>query len=72
MKSLTPIPWIGFVAATAGAVLMVYSGPLPHAWVGAHLPTGFPVHVNWLLLIGIVTVIGGGLLVQIARENPHG
>ncbi len=72
MKSATPMPWMGFVTATAGAVLMVYSGPLTHAWIGTQLPTGLHVPVNWLLLIGMVTVIGGGLLVQITREDPHG
>lgn len=73
MTSLRFMPLAGIVAAAMGAVLMVYSGPLPDAWVGAHLPTGSPIHVNWLLLIGIVAMIGGGLLVQITRENnPHG
>ncbi len=32
---------------------------------------GLP-HLDWLLLAGMVTIVGGGLLIQIAWEKRHG
>ena len=72
MKPVKRMQWSGVAVAAAGAALMGYSGPLSHAWTSAHLPTGLPVGVDWLLLIGILTIVGGGLLAQITWNARHG
>jgi hypothetical protein len=65
MRPMKLMQWIGVAVAALGAALMLNSGPLSQVWMSAHLPSGFPVHLDWLFLIGIATTIGGGLLVQI-------
>jgi hypothetical protein len=65
MRPMKLMQWIGVAVAALGAALMLNSGPLSQVWMSAHLPSGFPVHLDWLFLIGFVTTIGGGLLVQI-------
>jgi hypothetical protein len=72
MEPMRLMQWTGIVVAAAGAMLMIYSGPLSHAWMGAHLPTGLPVHVDWFLPLGMVAMIGGGLLVQTTWKTGHG
>lgn len=52
--------WVGVAVAAVGVVLMAYSGPI----TPARLLTTIPVHVDWLLLVGMAVVVGGGSLVQ--------
>ena len=59
-----PLRWIGVAVAAVGVVLMAYSGPITPARLGARLLTTIPVHVDWLLLVGMAVVVGGGSLVQ--------
>ncbi len=56
----------GMAVAAVGVVLMAYSGPITPAHLGARLLTTMPVHVDWLLLVGMAIVVGGGSLVQAA------
>ena len=56
----------GMAVAAVGVVLMACSGPISPARLGARLPTTMPVHVDWLLLLGMAVVLGGGCLVQAA------
>ena len=72
MEPMRLMQWTGIVVASAGAVLMIYSGPLSYAWMGAQLPTGLPVHVDLFLPLGMVAMIGGGLLVQTTWKTRHG
>lgn len=72
MRSMKLMRWIGVAVVAMGAALMLNSGPLSQVWMSAHLPPDFPVHLDWLLLIGIVAMIGGGLLVQTTWRNQHG
>jgi hypothetical protein len=65
MRPINLTQWIGVIVAALGAALMLSSGPLSQVWMSAHLPSGFPVHLDWFFLIGVVTIVGGGLLVQI-------
>lgn len=74
-KAPTParlIRWTGILVATAGAVLLgeaiARSGATPNWPVPAGLPSG----VNWVLLVGMLCVLGGGGLVQVAWRNGHG
>ncbi len=64
MRPIKRMQWTGVVVAAAGAVLMGYSGSLSRSGMGAQLLMGPPPHVDWLLLVGMVVVVGGGLLVQ--------
>jgi hypothetical protein len=72
MRSMKLMQWTGTVVAATGAVLMGYSGSLSRSGMGAQLPTGLPLHVDWILLVGMVVVVGGGLLAQSTWVNQHG
>jgi drug/metabolite transporter (DMT)-like permease len=72
MKPMRLKRWTGIAAAFLGVLLMGYSGSLSRLWSGEHLSTGLLAPVNWCLLIGMVTVIGGGLLIQITWEDHRG
>ncbi len=66
------IRWTGILVATAGVVLLgeavARSGASP-SWPFA---TGLPPGVNWVLLAGMLCVLGGGGLVQVTWRNRHG
>ena len=72
MSWMKPMLWGGAAAAAAGTVLMVSSGPLSPVGSGMNPSGESAMHVNWLLLSGIITIVGGGLLMQIASEMRHG
>lgn len=72
MRPIKRMQWTGVVVAAAGAVLMGYSGSLSRSGMGAQLLMGLPPHVDWLLLVGMVVVVGGGLLVQSTWVKQHG
>ncbi len=71
MRPMRLMQWGGAVAAV-GTALMVCSGPLSPVWIGTHLPRDPVMYVNWLLLSGMMVIVGGGLLMQIASEMGHG
>ena len=52
----------GIAAAACGALLFGLTNPAASS--GAH--------VDWLLLAGLVCIVGGGLLVQVTCEERHG
>lgn len=69
MISVKLMRWSGVFVAAAGAVLMGTPGPLSVAWTNVHSSASLPVHVDWLLLAGIVAMISGGLLFQISWKR---
>ncbi len=72
MKPMRLMQWGGGAIAVVGTVLMVRSGPLSPVWTGTHSSGDSAMHANWLLLSGIMIIVGGGLLMQIASEMRHG
>lgn len=66
MTQLMLMRWAGVTVAAAGAALMSFSGPLSSAVTGARLPSTSFLHIDWLLLTGLVSVAGGALMVQVA------
>ncbi len=72
MSPMKLMLWGGAAVAAVGTMLMVRTGPLPPVWSGTHSPVDSAMHVNWLLLSGIMIMVGGGLLMQIASEMRHG
>ena len=46
MRPMKLMQWIGVAIAALGAALMLNSGPLSQVWMSAHLPSGFPVHLD--------------------------
>ena len=72
MKPVGLWQWTGIFIAGAGAVLMVYATALTPAWSGAYLLPWLPMRINWLLLAGVVSLLGGGFLVQFTWSSQHG
>ena len=62
------IRWTGILVATAGAVLLGEAV----ARSGAPFATGLPPSANWVLLAGMLCVLGGGGLVQATWRNGRG
>jgi hypothetical protein len=72
MSSLGLMQWIGILLVVAGAVLMAYAAALVPAWTAARPLIGVSLHVNWLLLTGLIALLGGGVLVQVTWRTQHG
>jgi hypothetical protein len=72
MSSLGLMQWIGILLVVAGAALMAYAAALVPAWTAAHPLIGLLLHVNWLLLTGLIALLGGGVLVQVTWRTQHG
>jgi hypothetical protein len=60
----------GIVVAAVGALLLGQTDPLAATWSAALPPSA--MHVDWVLLAGLVCIVGGGLLVQITWETRDG
>ena len=60
----------GIVVAAAGALLFGQTDPSAATWSAALAPPA--MHVDWVLLAGLVCIVGGGLLVQITWERRDG
>ena len=60
----------GVVMAAVGALLLGQTDPLTTTWSAALAAP--MMHVDWVLLAGLVCIVGGGLLVQITRETRDG
>ena len=60
----------GVAAAVAGALLFGLTDPFASSGPATIAPA--TVHVDWVLLAGLVCIIGGGLLVQVTCEERHG
>ena len=73
--ALTPVTGMklmrlaGVVVAAVGALLLGQTDPLAPTWSAALAPPSF--HVDWVLLAGLVCIIGGGLLVQSTWKTRH-
>jgi hypothetical protein len=59
----------GIAAIAAGALLLGQIDPSASTWAGALASRA--MHVDWLLLAGLVCILGGGLLLQITWERRH-
>jgi hypothetical protein len=66
------LPWVGVLIAVVGIVLMACSGPLSRTRTDVRQLMALPVHVDWLLLTGMATIIVGGLLVQFTWHDHRG
>jgi hypothetical protein len=59
----------GIAAAAAGALLLGRTDPFASAAAGALASPS--MHVDWLLLAGLVCILGGGVLLQITSDRRH-
>ena len=59
----------GIVMAAVGALLLGQTDPFAATWSAALAPPA--LHVDWVLLAGLVCIIGGGLLVQSTWKTRH-
>jgi hypothetical protein len=73
LKSVTGMKLIrlaGIVVAAVGALLFGLTDTSAATWSAALAPP--TMHVDWILLAGLVCIVGGGLLVQITWETRDG
>ena len=63
MTGATMVRLAGIAIAAGGALLLGQTDPFASTWPASLTPSG--MHLDWLLLAGLVCIVGGGLLVQI-------
>ena len=59
----------GIAAIAVGALLLGQTDPSVSTWAGALASS--TTRVDWLLLAGLVCILGGGLLIQVTWERRH-
>jgi hypothetical protein len=69
MKPFEAVQWAGVVLAVTGGLVSAFASSLSLglAELGANLDFDRPF--DWLLLVGIACLIGGGILVQITWKT---
>jgi len=66
----TMVRLAGIGVAAGGALLLGQTDPFASTWPAALTPSG--MHLDWLLLAGLVCIVVGGLLVQVTWDTRHG